>query len=379
MRTMIRVVATLALLTACVPAMAATATLIRAWQYKTDATAGLKVRNLIGDIRIERGADVGFHIIATATIDAKTQGEADTLARAIEYRTRDVGAGSRFDVAFPKERFPKIYYAGGPETWWSVMYAGYLGAKIRLTGDRDEAPMVRVDLLIRAPTGAKLDVSNMFGESVAQGYSGELRLDGGSSLLRSAGGEGRLELDSGSGVVEVAGHQGRVSADTGSGDVTIKDCGCEIDVDTGSGTVEIQGGSGVLRADTGSGRVSVEGFSGTIAADTGSGGVLARGVSNLTVLDLDTGSGSVSVDGDLSALKRLRVDTGSGSVRLQTPNAPSMEIVIDTGSGHVDVDAPGSMIKESDDGTWTVKLRNGAGSGVIDTGSGDVDIIVAAD
>ena len=36
------------------------------------------------------------------------------------------------------------------------MYVDYLGERIRLTGDRDEAPAVRVNLLIRAPAGAKL-------------------------------------------------------------------------------------------------------------------------------------------------------------------------------------------------------------------------------
>ena len=379
MRTTVRAATTLALLATCLPAMAATATLTRAWQYKTDATAGLAIRNLIGDIRVERGTDAGFHITATATIEAGTQGEADTLAHAIDYRTRDIGAGSRFDVAFPKEQFPKIYYARGPGGWWSAMYVEYLGHRIRLTGDPDEAPKVRVDLLIRAPAGAKLDVSNVFGESVAQGYSGELRLDGSSGALRSMGGEGRLLLDNGSGDVEVTGHNGRVSADTGSGSVTINDCSCEIDADTGSGSVVVRGGSGVLRADTGSGKVSVEGFSGAIAADTGSGSVRARGVSNVTELDVDTGSGGVSVDGDLTAMKRLHVDTGSGSVRLESAGAPSMEIVIDTGSGHVNVNAPGATVKESKDGSWTVKLHDGSGSGIIDTGSGGVDIVVAAD
>lgn len=379
MRTMMRVATTLVLLTACLPAMAATATLTRAWQYKTDAAAGVELRNLIGDIRIERGTEAGFHITATATIDADSQAEADALVRAIDYRTRDVGAGSRFHVAFPKDKFPKIYYAAGPRSWWGAMYAEYLGERIRLTGDRDKAPMVRVDLLVRAPVGAKLDVRNVFGAAAAQGYSGELRLDGGSGALRSTAGEGRLLLDSGSGDVEVSGHKGRVSADTGSGSVTITDCSCEIDADTGSGSVEIRGGSGVLRADTGSGRVTIEGFSGTIAADTGSGGVLAKGVSNVTELDVDTGSGSVSVDGDLSALRRLHVDTGSGSVRLQSASAPSMEIVIETGSGHVDVDAPGATIRESKHGVKTVRLLDGAGSGIIDTGSGGVDIIMTAD
>jgi len=377
MRTMIRTATTLALLTACLPAMAATATLTRAWQYKTDATAGLAIRNLIGDIRVERGTDAGFHITATATIEADTQDEADALVHAIDYRTRDTGAGSRFDVAFPKEQFPKIYYPKGPDGWWRVMYVEYLGRRVRMTGDPDEAPKVRVDLLIRGPAGAKLDVSNVFGELVAQGYSGELSLDGGSSgVLRSTSGEGRLVLDSDSGDVEVSGHKGRVSADTGSGSVTITDCSCEIDADTGSGSVVIRGGSGVLRVDTGSGEVSVEGFSGAIAAETGSGGVEAHGVSNVSELDVDTGSGGVSVDGDLTALKRLHVDTGSGSVRLESTGAPSMEIVVDTGSGHVDVNAPGAMIKQSDNGTWTVRLQDGAGTGVIETGSGGVDIAV---
>ena len=378
MRTTIRAAAGLALLTACLPAMAATATLTRAWQYKSDAAAGLEVRNLIGDIRVERGTEPGFHITATATIEAATQDQADALARAIDYRTRDVGAGSRFEVAFPKEQFPKLYYARGPDSWWSVMYVSYLGERIRMTGDRDEAPAVRVDLLIRAPAGAKLAVKNLFGESTAQGFSGELSLDGSSSPLRSAGGEGRLELDTGSGDVEVTGHKGRVSADTGSGDVRISDCDCEIEADTGSGSVEVRGGSGVLRADTGSGGISVDGFSGGISADTGSGDVQARGVSNVTELSADTGSGSVSVDGDLSALKRLHVDTGSGSVRLQSTAAPSMEITIDTGSGHVDVTAPGAIVRQSRDGVWTVRMHDGAGSGVIDTGSGGVDLVVSA-
>jgi len=377
MHTMIRVATTGALMLACAPAMAATATLTRAWQYKTDASAGLEVRNLIGDIRVERGTEAGFLITATATIEADTQADADALVHAIDYRTRDIGAGSRFDVAFPKQQFPKIYYAKGPETWWGVMYIDYLHERIRLTGDPDEAPRVRVDLLIRAPEGAKLSVKSIFGESAAQGYSGELTLDGSSGALRSAGGEGRLVLDSGSGDVVVSGHRGRVSADTGSGSVTIMDCNCEIDADTGSGAVEIRGGSGVLRADTGSGRVAIESFSGSIAADTGSGGVLAKGVSNVADLDVDTGSGSVSVDGDLAALRKLHVDTGSGSVRLQSTGAPSMEIVIDTGSGHVDVNAPGALVRESKEGVWTVKLQDGIGRGVIDTGSGSVDLIVA--
>lgn len=380
MHTVIRATAMLALLATCLPATAATSTLTRAWQYKSDAAAGLRVRNLIGDIHIERGSEATFHVTARITVDTGSQAQADRLAHAIEFRTRDAGAGSRFDVAFPKEHFPKIYHADGPGQWWGMrMFVDYLDERIRLSGDRDEAPAVRVDLVIRAPVGARLDVSNLFGESVAQGYSGELRLDGTSGPQRSAGGEGRLEFDTGSGTVEVTGHQGRVTADTGSGAVRILDCNCEIDADTGSGAVVIRGGSGTLRADTGSGRVTIEGFNGAIAADTGSGAVQAQGVSGVAELAVDTGSGGVSVDGDLSALRRLRIDTGSGSVRLRSTAAPAMEIMIETGSGSVDVDAPGATVRELANGAWNVRLKDGSGSGAIDTGSGSVDLVVAAD
>lgn len=362
-----------ALLVASLPAIAASATVTRAWQFKPESVKGLEVRNLIGDIRVERGTEAGVHITARTTIDADSQAEAERLLGLIEYRTADVGAGSRFDVFLPRAHFPKIYWSGGTHIWWGVSYTEHLGERIRLVDDRDDAPALRVDLVIRAPAESRLTVDNHLGEIVANAYSGELRLDGGSGLLRSTNGEGRLTLDNGSGKVEVVGHRGEVSADTGSGSVTITDCECEVSADTGSGSVEIQNGSGEAAASTGSGRVTIENFSGSIEADTGSGSVRARGVSNLRELDVDTGSGSVEVDGDLSALERLRIDTGSGSVNLHSSGMPSMEIRINTGSGGVDVNAPGATVRESD-GVWTVRMKDGAGSGVIDTGSGSVDL-----
>ena len=198
------------------------------------------------------------------------------LAGLVDFRTSDVGAGSRLDVRLPRAHFPKIYSERGASGWWTVSYVEHLGERIQLTRDKDAAPGVRVDLLIRAPAGANLDVINTFGDAVAQGYSGKLRLDGGSGLLSSTGGEGELELDNGSGEVVVSGHRGRVTADTGSGSVKITDCECEIVADTGSGSIDIAKGKGSVSADTGSGRVEVEGFAGPFAADTGSGSVIGE-------------------------------------------------------------------------------------------------------
>jgi len=332
-----RVAAAFALLAASLPALAASATATRAWQFKPESNAGLTVRNLMGTVRVERGTASGFHVTATTTIDAPSQAEADRLIGLVEFRTADVGAGSRLDVRLPRTHFPKIYSERGADGWWSVSYVQHLGERIRLVGKPGEAPAVRVDLLIRAPAGAKLEVENTFGDAVAQGYSGTLRLDGGSDLLSSTGGEGDVELDNGSGEVIVGGHRGRVVADTGSGRVKITGCECEISADTGSGSVE------------------------------------ARGLTDVRSLEIDTGSGDVNIEGDLSALTQLHIDTGSGSVKLRSLAQPSMEIRIDTGSGDVNVNAPGASVRESD-GVTTVRMKDGTHRGVIDTGSGSVDL-----
>lgn len=373
MKTIFRATAALALLAATLPALAASATASRSWQYKPESNAGLTVHNLMGNVRIERGTAPGFHVTAHTTIETASQAEADTLIKQVDFRTHDVGAGSRFDVHLPRQHFPKLYWDKGAATWFSLSYVEYLGERIRLVGDRADAPLVRVDLVIRAPAGAKLEVVNTFGDAVAQGYSGSLRLDGGSGLLSATGGEGEVELDNGSGDVIVSGQRGRVVADTGSGDVKITDCECEILADTGSGSVDVGRGKGSVSADTGSGGVDVEDFAGPFSADTGSGSVKARGLTDVRSLEVDTGSGSVSVEGDLSALERITIDTGSGGVSLRSTAQPSLELRIDTGSGGVDVSAPGATIREDDDVTY-VKMRDAAHSGVIDTGSGRVSV-----
>lgn len=373
MNSTVRTVCALALAAASLPALAATATASRAWEFKPESNAGLTVRNFMGNVRVERGTTAGIHITATTTIEAPTQAEADRLLKLVEFRTTDVGRGSRLDVRVSRANFPKVYSGKGATGWWTNSYIDHLGERIQLVGTPGDAPAVRVDLLIRAPAGADLDVSNGFGDSVARGFSGTLRLDGGDGLLSSSGGDGKLELDNGSGQAVVDGHRGSVSADTGSGSVQVSNCECEISADTGSGSVKVTRGTGSVAADTGSGSVEVVDFAGSISADTGSGDVKARGASVVRSLDIDTGSGSVAIDGDLSALEHVNIDTGAGSVSLRSSAQPSLELRIDTGSGSVDVNAPGATVREVNDVTIVV-MREGRHPGVIDTGSGRVDL-----
>ena len=82
MKTIFRATAALALLAATLPALAASATATRSWQYKPESNAGLTVRNLMGNVRVERGTAPGFHVTANTTIETASQAEADTAHQA---------------------------------------------------------------------------------------------------------------------------------------------------------------------------------------------------------------------------------------------------------------------------------------------------------
>lgn len=371
--------AAIVLLASTAPSEAATATTQRAWQFKDSEPAALKLQNFIGDLRIERGEAAGVYISATVTAEADSDAAARSIAEAVEFRTRDAGASSSFEVVLPESKFPVIYYRGAPQGWFGGrMYADYLGEKRRVTGDAAEGVRVRVDILVRAPAGAHLDTRNLFGDSEAQGFSGELRLDGASGRLASRHGEGRVELDSGSGEVEVTTHSGEVRADTGSGPVIIRDCRCRISADTGSGSVTIEGGEGEIDADTGSGGIDVKDFRGPVRADTGSGGVRATGLSGVSEFIADTGSGGVTAAGDLSALRRLSIETGSGGVTLESSAWPAMELVLDAGSGGVHIDVPGAEVRLDDDRRSVVRTGQGGFRGEIETGSGSIRLRTTA-
>lgn len=365
--------AALAALVFTVSAEAAISTTTRSWQFNDDSAGGLRIDNLVGDVVIERGTAAGFGVSVTVTAEAGSAAEADTIARAVEFRARDAGSSSSFQVAFPEEQFPALYVAGAPTGWWvGSARTEYLGQKRRITADKDEGVQVRVDIVVRAPADAKLDVHSYFGAAAADGFSGELKLDSASGRLSARSGSGRAELDSGSGAVEVSNYAGVVRVDTGSGAVTVSGCQCKVDADAGSGTIRIHGGEGELQADTGSGAVTVEDFRGSLSADTGSGSVTARALSLAEHLDIDTGSGSVHVEGDLSSLKRLDIDTGSGRVSIGASAWPPMEILINTGSGSTNFDVPGAEVIRDADGSTLLRLGAGDGRGKIKTGSGGV-------
>lgn len=367
-----------AALTLALPADATTVTVQKAWTFKAGAPAGLEVDNLVGSVIVERHAGPGVHVTATVVAGAADDAAARRLADAVRFDTRDSNAAQSLQIVYPLSDYKAIYVEGKPSmSWFGSARTEYLGKHVKLSGDRDDAADVHVDLLIRLPADAKLTVRNEYGSLLAGGVQGTLRFESGPAPQTVRDSSGEFSLDTGSGPVTAQKVSGRVDIDTGSGSVEVRECTGELKADTGSGGVKVFASAGSLDADTGSGGVTVDGFKGSVKADTGSGAVRVSNLAGAESVEADTGSGSVRVQGDLAALRRLDIDTGSGSVEVVSATVPSLELVVDTGSGGIDVAGPATSRRRDDDRREIYVFGSGEGRGMIDTGSGSVTVRVA--
>jgi hypothetical protein len=253
--------------------------------------------------------------------------------------------------------------------WWFKGKVDYDGRRYAIQhGPQD----VYAEVTVLVPRGARLVVTQQFGQLQANAVRAGLRLETMSGEIVVAGSRGGLAVETGSGRVRVQGHDGAIKAETGSGEVVLDHNTGPQTADTGSGEVRVIGGSGLLKAETGSGEVFVDGFAGDVSAETGSGAVRATGLKAVRSLKADTGSGEVQLEGDLSGLESLNIDTGSGSVSVTSTGVPALRLSVDTGSG--DISASGAARLEGDEDHRVVVGGAGTHTGTIDTGSGSITV-----
>ncbi len=229
------------------------------------------------------------------------------------------------------------------------------GRKVEVRGG-GRGLQAHADLVIRVPAGRSVSVYLAAGESTADGLDADLLLDVGSGQSTITDLRGSLNVDSGSGSVRVENVQGP-----------------EVSVDTGSGSVDIfRVRSDALSIDTGSGSVKGEDLvAGSVNVDTGSGRIELTGIESSDVI-CDTGSGRVTLSFD-SDVDQLEVDTGSGSITVQVPENAGADFEIDTGSGSIDLDIP-VRIQRSERTYARGEFGDGVGSIRLDTGSGSIRI-----
>ncbi len=339
-----------------VACLAGSATGIAAQERHEITGTRVAIYNLAGQVTVgpARGSAVVVEV---------SRGGADAVALKIEQGT--IGPRETLRVIFPADdiRYPSVGWRGNTEL--RVRDDGTFGDNER--GEhRREGARVRIsdrgdfeayaDLKVSVPEGQRVELYLAVGKLSATNVRGDLRLDASSADVTSTGTVGALVVDVGSGDVTVRDAQGDVSLDTGSGDVDASNVrGESLRVDTGSGSATVsQASSRVLDLDTGSGDIEVTGAAAEqVRLDTGSGSIRCELTSNPSSLD---------------------VDTGSGGVTLTLPPTYSATLEIETGSGGIDIDFP---VEARRFGSDHVSGRIGDGQGTlrVDTGSGSVRIL----
>lgn len=229
------------------------------------------------------------------------------------------------------------------------------GSEVRITGSGDGME-AWADLRISVPRGQDLAVFQAVGETEMMDVEGTFLIDMGSGNVAARASAGDLSIDTGSGGITVDGFDGDVNLDTGSGGVELRDVrGQDVTVDTGSGSVTVSG----IHA-------------GKLEVDTGSGGIELRGVSSPDVT-LDTGSGGIEVE-LMEDVEVLEIDTGSGDVTVWVPSSVGARVELDTGSGGIDLDLPLEVREVERDHVEGI-LGDGRGRIQVDTGSGRISLM----
>ena len=352
MKTIFRATAALALLAASLPALAASATATRAWQFKPESNAGLDrakpdrqhPRRARHDARHPRHGEHDDRGGVAGRGRSPHRASSSSAART-SARVRASTCACRASTSRRSTR-RRARPAGSRRATSS-----YLGERIRLVGNQGEAP-ARAHRP-RDPRARRREARRRATSSATsspQNYSGKLRLDGGSGLLSSTGGEGELELDNGSGAggrerpsrARQRRHRQRLGEDHR---LRMRDLGRH--------RLRLGGraeGQGQLHCRHRLGRRPASRASPARSPPTRARARCARAASATSAASTSTRvPAASSIEGDLSALSKLDIDTGSGSVSLRSSAQPSLELRIDTGSGGVDVDAPGATIRETDD------------------------------
>jgi lia operon protein LiaG len=330
----------------------------------TSATAQTETKTLSGtNISI-------YDLVGAVTVEPSTGSEVqvEVTRRGADSRRLNVdviseGGGQSLRIIFPDDDlvYPELGRWSRSEfnlerdgRWDRGRDGGWFSRRrIRISGN-GRGTEAWADLRVMVPAGKRVSVNVGVGSVTSRGVNGDLSIDVSSARIR------------------VDGHNGILRLDTGSGGAEARDIkGEELRVDVGSGSVSVFGAE-VQRVtlESGSGSVEVDRVTASeMIVDVGSGGMR---VSRATAdrMRLETGSGSVNVELTNSP-RSLDVESGSGGVTLMLPSSLDAELDISTGSGGIDSDFPVQVSRME-----RRRLRGVIGKGTgrirVETGSGSV-------
>ena len=315
------------------------------------------VYNLVGRLTVIGGTS--DKVIVEVTRAGRDAGK-------LKLETGDVRGRSALRIRYPEDR---IYYADvrwNGRTNFTIGDDGTFGDNTNNRGRWDTGRRIEVssrdgldahaDLKVFVPKGKTLFLRQGVGETSIENVDGHLDVDVSASHVRVAHVRGSLTIATGSGGVDVTDMLGDLRLDSGSG---------------GAALDGIRGGS--LSLDVGSGSLRGRALDvSDIKADVGSGGVRLTAVKTPR-FRLETGSGSTEVE-FLVAPDDVNIEAGSGGVTLRLPSSLSASVDIETGSGGIDSDFEVKLARVE-----RRALRGTIGSGrgriTVESGSGSVRLL----
>ncbi len=194
----------------------------------------------------------------------------------------------------------------------------------------------RVDIEIKVPREASLDLHTGDGNVDAQGVRGSI-------VLRS--GDGNINLS----------HlDGTLRAETGDGNIDMRDVRGDLTLHTGDGRIDVSGIDGSLRAETGDGRIHVNG--------------------RFDLLDVKTGDGGINAEAlDGSKLDaNWRLSSGDGDLTVRVPATMAADVELHTSDGHIDLAMPVTVMGRT--GTRELHGRINGGGKLLSLRTGDGSI-----
>jgi lia operon protein LiaG len=311
------------------------------------------VYDLVGAIRI---------VAATGSeVTAEVVREGSDAAR-LTVQSGELGGRQTLRVLFPGDRIAFADVGGWSRTRLRVRDDGTFGDG---DGSRDGREVTigrsggldaRATVTLAVPAGRRVAIYIGAGEATVTNVDGAISVHASAAKVTTTNTRGSLTLD------------------TGSGEVSVSDATGSLNVDSGSGGVTLRGLSGDrLVVDAGSGRFRAEQVEvADLRLDLGSGGAELTAVRAPSVR-IDAGSGDVNLD-LRSAARLLDIDSGSGSVTLRLPPAFGADLDIDAGSGGYRVDFPVTFTRRSRS-HLSGRVGDGSGRVRIDSGSGEVRLM----
>lgn len=322
------------------------------------ASDNVAIYNLAGEVRIESGP--GPDVVAEVTRGGADAGKLKVFKGELDGR-------EALRLVYPGDRIKYGKLSDGSSTQLRVRDNGTFGdddddehrksdgRRVTIEG-RGNGADIHADLRITVPSGRTVELYLAVGKVSVSNVQGDLGIDAAAAPVTTSNTRGELDIEVGSGSVQVTQARGDLEVHTGSGSVGVSDVrGKSVSIDTGSGEVTATDlRSSDLSINTGSGDIQVT-------------ALVAPEVS------LRTGSGAVTADlsGDVW---EVDVQTGSGDITLKAPATLSAEVDIETSSGDIETDFPVQVTRHARD-HMTGRIGDGQGKIDIETGSGGIRLV----